>query len=126
MSAPTALFDALRGLFADRVYPGTFPQPPKRPVWPACRYALVGGRAYVDQCGQDGGDTDDDSYQIDVVALSFDEMRVLVRQVRLALQAVDPPCVVDGTRYLFEAETETHRTIIDCTFYPSSSDDSPA
>lgn len=126
MSASTALFDSLRGLFSDRVYPGTFPQPPARPAWPACRVALISARTYVDQCGQDGGETDDEAYQLDIVALGYDEMRALVRQARLALVAVDPPCVVDNVGYGFDAETKTHRTHMDVTFYPSSSDDSPA
>ena len=126
MSARTAIFQALRSLFADRVYPGTFPQPPARPVWPACRYTLVSATVYDDQCGNDGGETDDESYQLDIVHANYDDMRALVRQVRLALQATDPPCGIGGFRETFDPETKTHRGVLDVTFYPSSSDDSPA
>lgn len=130
MSATTELTRALETVLPARVYPLTFPQPAgaSRPAaaWPACRYQQVGAATYVDQCGQDAGETDDVSFQIDVAASGFDEVRALVVQIRLALAGTTPPCVVDDVSFGYEPTTKTNRASLDVTFYPSSSTDSPA
>lgn len=130
MSATTELVRALETVLPARVYPLTFPQPPRadRPgaLWPACKYQQVGASIYADQCGQDAGETDDTSFQVDVAAAGVDELRALVVQIRLALAGTVPPCTVDDVSYGYEPTTKTPRASLDVTFYPSSSTDSPA
>lgn len=126
MSPGEAIYAALGPLFGGRVWPLKFEQVANRPVWPALRYTTTGVRPYLDQCGNDAGDTDDLSFQLDIVDTTYDGMLSLVRAVRLALQATDPPCTIDGGGDDFDQETSTFRYRLDVTFWPSSADDSPA
>lgn len=130
MSATTELVRALETVLPARVYPLVFPQPSgaTRPasLWPACKYQQVGAETFNDLCGQDAGETDNTAFQIDVAAASFDELRALVTQIRLALAGTFPPCVVDDVSYGYEPTTKAPRASLDVTFYPSSSNDSPA
>ena len=130
------IFSALRGLVSDRCYPNMFPQeliePPSTvpagipyPTWPAIRYQQVNANNDPTICGTDTEDTDDTTYQIDVVARTHGAMRVLCTQVIAALQVTTPPCTRDFFLEDYDEETKTHRGILRFTFYASTPAGSP-
>lgn len=130
------IFTALRSLVNDKCYPNTFPQeliePPSTvmnnlpyPTWPAIRYQLVNASNDATICGTDNEDTDDTSYQIDVVARTYGAMKVLSTQVIAALEVTDPPCLRDFYIEDWDEETKTHRGILRFTFYGSTLPGSP-
>lgn len=120
MSIESDLYQALRGLVSDRVYPLTFPQGLTLPVWPAIRYAFVSADAATDLCGDNGDVTADVRVQVDAVALTFKDMRALRLQVLSAMEDFDPPAIWSGDFEEFDAETKTFRCSLDFVIYPSS------
>lgn len=120
MSVQTVVFQALRALVADRVYPSTFPQGDGVPVWPSIRYTVVSTDPAASLCGTPGEDGDDVRVQIDVVATTHAQMRTLRTQVIAALDGSDPPCSrMPGGFEVFDAETRTHRCAMDWRFHQS-------
>lgn len=111
-----------------RIYEGTFPQPPAVPIWPAARYTFVGNTPYAALCGDSDIDADDVRVQIDlVVQTSQADLHTLRRAVIAAMSAmvVQPgesplPSARETDLYEFDAETKTHRFIIDFVLFPSS------
>lgn len=131
MTVGDVIFSALRSLVTDRCYPVVFPQelidPPKirdvskpYPTWPAIRYSLIGADNVDTICGTDVEDTDNSQYQIDFVAVTYDEMKGLVTSGIAALMTTSPPCSRDFYFEDFDEETKTFRGILRITFYPSS------
>lgn len=118
---------ALGPLVGDRVYASTFPQQNNAPTWPAIRFTIIAGEVFPDLCGSETWQTDDVRVQLDVVALEYDQMRSLVQQVISAMGALtDPPARRSAaTVETFDAETKTHRAILDYTLHPSSPEESP-
>jgi uncharacterized protein DUF3168 len=110
------IFQSLRSLVDNRVYPSTFPQ---TPTWPAIRYTIRREAAIV-LCGTDLGQTDDSRVQIDVVAQSYAATVALRDQVIAALDDVSPPCTREFEAETYDTETKTHRVILEFSFYPSS------
>ena len=130
------VFTALRSLVNDRCYPSRFPQeaigapgttPPALPypTWPAIRYTIVDGFNEATICGTDSTDTDETRVQIDVVAPTYGAMVVLRDEVITALQDTVPPCVREPFFETWDADTRTHRCVIDFTFSPSTGSGSP-
>lgn len=119
---------ALGPLVGDRVYANTFPQQNIAPTWPSIRFTVVGGEVFPDLCGSEVSETDDVRVQLDVVALEYDQMRTLVQQVISAMGMItDPPARRSlPTTETFDAGTKTHRAIIEYSFHPSSSEESPS
>lgn len=111
-----------------RIYEGTFPQPPAAPVWPAARFTFAGNTPYPALCGDSDIDADDVRVQIDlVVQTSQADLHTLRAAVIAAMSTmvVQPgesslPSTRDTDLYEFDAETKTHRQIIDFLLYPSS------
>lgn len=120
MTVPQTIYAALRALVADRVYPTQFPQGDALPVWPAIRYTLVASDAAASLCGTGGEEDDDCVYQLDIVAESWDNMRALKAAVVDALQDTDPPCYRQSVLETYDADTRTHRAILDYRFQQSS------
>lgn len=125
------VFAALRGLVNDRVYPVQFPQelidPPKTvvfgvpyPTWPAIRYQELSGDSGNSICGTNSEATDTTQIQIDVVAVSWQEMRTLVSSVISALQVTSPPCSRDFLMDDYDADLKVFRGILRYSFYASS------
>lgn len=115
-----AIFGALSPLLAGKVFAGTFPQPfLSSPEWPAIRYQFVSARRNGDLCGSDQ-ETDDQRFQVDVVAVNYQHARALKEQVSLALAVLLPPPIEENERNLYDGETHTHRCAVDFLFYPSS------
>lgn len=125
------VFAALRGLVSDRVYPVQFPQelidPPKTqvygvpyPTWPAIRYQEIGSDNGNSICGTGSENTDTTQIQIDVVAVSWQEMRDLVSSVIAALQVTSPPCSRDFLMDDYDVDLKVFRGILRYSFYPSS------
>lgn len=120
MSVQTVVFQSLRALVADRVYPSAFPQGNPQPAWPAIRYTVVSSDAAAGLCGTGGEEGDDVRVQIDVVALTYASMRALKTLTIAALEGTDPPCHrAPGGFETFDAETKTHRAVIDFVFSQS-------
>lgn len=126
MTLETAIFTALRSLVSDRVYPSTFPQAPSIPVWPAIRYTFISIEPVVDILG-DGDDTTADSrIQIDAVASTFTAARYLRLEIMNVMRLFDPPAILEFSSAEYDADSKTHRSILDYAFYPSSeTGDSP-
>lgn len=118
---------ALGPLVNGRVYASTFPQQPNIPTWPSIRFTVVGGEVFPDLCGSEVWQTDDVRVQLDVVATEYDQMRSLVQQVISAMAAVvDPPSRrAAPTVETFDAETKTHRSVLEYSLHPSSPEESP-
>jgi len=121
MNVPETIFTALRSLVSDRVYPNTFPQSPIVPVWPAIRYSLVSGDNFPNACGSSDEDEDDLTVNLDIVAESWTDMRLVKASVITALQlVVDPPCIRQpGGFETFDGETRTHRARVTYLFQQS-------
>lgn len=119
MSIESDLYQALRGLVSDRVYPLAFPQL-TTPVWPAIRYSFISVDPGTDICGDGGNATSDTRVQIDIVAKTFEAMRSIRLQVLTAMESFDPPAIWQGEFDDFDAETKTYRASLDFVIYPSS------
>jgi hypothetical protein len=114
-----------------RIYEGTFPQPPAVPVWPAARFTFVGNTPYAALCGDSDIDADDVRVQIDLVvdaAGGTAALHTLRRAVIAAMSAMvvqsgeSPlPSTRDTDLYEYDAETKTHRFILDFLLFSSSS-----
>lgn len=114
-----------------RIYEGTFPQPPATPVWPAARFTFVGNTPYAALCGDSDIDADDVRVQVDIcvadaagtAALHALRRAVVVAMENMVIQSGETPLpsTRDTDLYDFDAETKTHRFILDFVLYPSSS-----
>lgn len=121
MNVPQVIFQELRALVQDRVYPNTFPQGEPLPVWPAIRYTIVSEDPAGSLCGTNDEESDSIRVQFDIVAVTFAAMRTLKAQVIAALDNSDPPSVREpGGFETYDAETRTHRAVIDFTFHQST------
>lgn len=121
MSPGTVIVALLSPLVSSRVYASTFPQEPEEPTWPAIRFTVVSVSPVVDQCSSADTDTDDTRVQIDVVSRDYDEMVSLKASVIAAMATSTPGAQREpGGFETFDAETKTHRAVLDFTFQPSS------
>lgn len=115
----TEIFTILSPLVSTRVYPVTFPQAPAVPVWPAIRYTPTGGQVQNTSCGD--ADSPDISIQIDVVATTFAAVITLTESVKTAFNTFSVPAVLDNYPiFEYDAETKTHRAILQYTLAGSS------
>jgi hypothetical protein len=120
VSVHSVLHVALDGLVVGGYHPNRFPQEDRAPTWPAIRGTIVTAQTFTDQCGDDAGETDDVTVQLDVVAVDYDEMAALAGKdgsVRLALLGL---AFRAGYFETFDRETKTHRGVLTYVFKPSS------
>jgi hypothetical protein len=119
MTVESELFDTLKGLVSNRVYPNTFPQPEAgTPVYPMIRYVIIATEIDPDICGD--GDADSIRVQLDLVdddALSTFALRDSVRAI---MKTHTEPAVLEDTASEFDVETKTHRVRMDYIIYLSS------
>lgn len=101
-----------------RVYPNTLPQ---QFTYPAIRFQTVSQVPFVDLCGDGDEETDETHIQIDVVDNEYDPMMALVRSVRAAMATFDPPAILDFFNTDFDAETRSHRGLLEYSFHGSTS-----
>src|SRR4051812_15153484 len=121
MTLEADIFNALKGLVSNRVYPLEFPQANGGvPVWPAIRYTIISSVPFLDICGDNDEPTDAVRVQIDIVDETYAGMKSLARAVRYAMAMFDPPATLEGGSEEFDAETRTRRTILDYLFHGSS------
>ncbi len=120
MNVGLVIKPALSALVGGRVHAATFPQEPLAPSWPAIRFTVVSDTPFPDQCGSEDEPTDDVRVQLDVVALTYDVMKTLKSSVIAAMASVTPGCERTGGFETFDAETKTHRAMIEYVFHPSS------
>lgn len=121
MTVKSQIFDALKSLVENRVYPDRFPQPPAQPTWPSIRFTLIGGAVAADLCGDGTEESDDQRVQIDWVANNDAERAALTPLIRAAMKTIDPPCVMQGTpTETWDAETKTYRASADWIAFGSS------
>ena len=116
MNLEAELFNALKVLVpGERVYQDIFPQPPSLPTWPAIRFTLVSGVNQADICGTGDVDTDDVTYQIDVVAETAQQVKAVTDLVIATMRNVFPhPNVRVGLRSdPFDVSTKTYRRSLD-------------
>jgi hypothetical protein len=115
------IYQRLRGLVADRIWPNRFAQGDPLPTWPALRYTVVSRDTVVSLCGTTSEADDDVRVQIDIVAKTYTQMDTLKAQVIAALDGTDPPCTrQSGGFETYDVETTTHRAVIDFLFQQSS------
>ncbi len=114
-----------------RIYEGTFPQPAGvPPSYPAARFTFVGNTPYPALCGDSDIDADDVRVQIDIcvadaagtAALHTLRRAVIAAMANMVLQSGETPLpsTRDTDLYEFDAETKTHRQILDFLLFPSS------
>lgn len=126
MTIEADIFTALKSLVANRVYPLTFPQPENGlPVWPAIRYTFISQVPFLDICGDLDEPTDEVRVQVDIVSLTYAEMRLLARQVRAAMASFYPPTTLESLSEEFDSDTKTRRSIMDFIIHGSSTGNSP-
>jgi len=118
------IFTTLGPLVASRCYPIVFPQKPL-PVWPAIRFTRVGGTIYPDACGAGDDSTDDQRFQVDIVATTLDELTDtvtgLVPLARAAMALLTVPTVLQAPpAFEYDPETKTYRAVMDFICYGSS------
>jgi hypothetical protein len=113
MTTEASLFTALKGLVGNRCYPNAFPLTPPSPTWPAIRYVFVGEVPAVALCGDSGDDDNDRRVQLDLVATTYAGVRTLRASVIAAMQAFNPPAVLQNSFGQFDAETKTHRETLE-------------
>lgn len=121
MSLESDLFDALKTLVSNRVYPLTFWQPSGAlPTWPAIRYTLSGAEPGATVCGDSGEATADVRVQLDLVATTYTALRTLRTAVLAAMVPFATPALWDGEDEEYDEETKTFRARLDYVIYPSS------
>lgn len=120
MSIPTVIKAALDSLVDSRVFPNTFPQEINFSSWPAIRYTVISSDNAPTVCGTDGIATDDVLVQLDLVAKTYSALMALRDAAITSLMTLTPPPVRAGMQETFDAETKTHRAILEVTFYQSS------
>lgn len=121
MSHEVLIFNALKDLVDNRVYPDTFPQSPITPVWPAIRYSMIGGVIFEDACGSGSEETDSSEFQIDIVAINATQRATLRDQARTALNGLSVPTSLNiAPLQEYDAETKTYRAILRVTVHGSS------
>lgn len=127
MSLEAEVFDALRDLVSDRVYPLTFPQPEVGlPVWPSIRFTFI-SVPVEDLCGDGDDGTADVSMQVDVVVdkeEGYSALRTLRLDVMSRMATLPTPARLASSRDEFDEETRTFRAILEYTV--SGSSDQPA
>jgi hypothetical protein len=120
VSLKTDIFDALKALAANRVWPDKFEQEANLTA-PAIRYTLAGGTTWADLEGDGDESTDDIRLQLDWIARTADERDALTPLIRAAMKTLDPPCLMDGPVVTtFDAETKLYRAFAFWTSYGSS------
>lgn len=128
MSLESDVISAIQARVSGRAYANTFPQPPDRPTWPAARVTVASVTPDVSICGDGGEETADSRIQIDLVvaeSAGYEALKTLQANVMSDLVNFDPPAVWDAAQFVFDAETKTHRCILDYLTYPSSLPESP-
>lgn len=105
--------------------PGTTVPGLSAPSWPAIRYTIISGFNVPTICGTDTVDTDDTRVQVDVVDLTYGGMVTLRDSVINAFANTTPPCTRDNYFETWDAETKTHRGVLDFVFYASTGSGSP-
>lgn len=125
MSYESDLTTLLKPLVGNRVSPVVFPQAPAVPTWPAIRYTFISTVPVTDQCGDGDDDTAEVRVQLDVVAATFYQVRALRLLVMAAMRTFTPPAILENTTSTYDAETKTHREIMEYTFHGSTPAGSP-
>lgn len=122
MSIQSDLFDTLKALVSNRVYPDTFVQPSGNlPNWPAIRYVIVGGESFPSLCGDADIETDSPRVQLDVVAKTATARDTLKDQVIEAMKTFDPPATRQSPAFSeYDADTKTFRATLDYVIQGSS------
>lgn len=127
MNPGVILVGLLGSLVGGRVHASVFPQEDSAPTWPAIRFTVVTEDPFPDQCGSEDTDTDDVRVQLDIVATNYDAMRSLKAAVIAAMAASSTPAERQGGGFdTWDAETRTHRAVVDYVFQPSTPTGSPA
>jgi len=116
-----AIFEALRDLVDDRVYPVTFLRANGvPPVWPSIRYTFVSRVPAFGLCGDSGDDGADTRLQIDCVALTDAGAHDLRDSVMAAMRGFAIPAIYQDTFETYDPETKTYRAQLEFVIYKSS------
>ena len=120
MTIEATIFTRLGPLVGNRCYPDVIPQAADSPKFPQIVYSRISATPGEDLDGDGGDETADVRMQLDIYAQSYGAAKTLRDQVKNAMADFDPPEIWDAERWIYEAETKTHRCILDYLFYPSS------
>lgn len=126
-TALTAVPEVARtGPSAYAVHPVIFPQPVRyNPQWPAIRYTCISSVPVVDICGDGNDDTADTRVQIDVVAETYVEARLIRGEVMNIMATFNPPAILALDFDTYDEETSTFRCVLHYEVQPSSGSGSP-
>ena len=119
MTVEASLYSELGPLVANRCYPNTFPLTPPNPAWPAIRYAFVSEVPAIALCGNSDDDSADTRVQLDLVAATYSAARGLRQSVMAAMEGFAPPAVLQNSYAQYDAETKTHREILEYMVHAS-------
>lgn len=119
MTVEADLYAELAPLVANRVYPNTFPLSPPNPAWPSIRYSFASEVPAIALCGNSDDASADTRVQLDLVAATYSAARGLRQSVMAAMETFDPPAVLQSSFGQYDAETKTHREILDYLIHAS-------
>lgn len=125
MSYENDIFNTLKSLVGNRVAPVIFRQPTQTPTWPAIRYTFTSVVPVQDLCGDGDDSTADVRVQLDVVALSYEQVRALRLQVMAAMEGFSPPATLEYSNEDYDGESRTYREILQYSIHGSSTSGSP-
>lgn len=84
------------------------------------RFTIISADPVVSLCGDGGPETADSRVQIDIVDKQYKSVQTLKEQVISAMQLMTPPTIWESEFNDFDADTKTHRCVLDFVIYPSS------
>jgi hypothetical protein len=116
VSNESDLYDALKGLVGNRVWPDVFPQDI---AWPAIRYTLVSAVPETTICGSGNDTVTEFRFQIDAVAKTGVERDALRLSIANAMQSFPTPVVLDSWSKDYDTEAKGYRVQMDYVLHPS-------
>lgn len=120
MSLEADIFNALKGLVGNRVYPLVLHQSQTVPITPAIRYQFISSEINGDVCGDGGDATANTRTQVDVYSTDYMTTRTLRQQVIAAMTAISKPTTWEGGSDDYESDLKLYRCSMDFITFPSS------
>jgi hypothetical protein len=116
------IFDTIKTLVSNRVYPNTFVQPNgSLPVFPAIRYQIISNEVTPDICGDGLENEQNPRVQLDLACFTGAEVITLRENVRAAMKNFpDSPALLEDSGSDYDADTKTHRVRMDYVIYQST------
>lgn len=112
------IFDTLKDIVGNKVYPDVVPQNASLPLFPCIIYTLVGSQNPIANCGNAHENNEMVRVQLDLFAETAKIRANLRLLVRKAMDEMSHCAVLQsGILNLYEPETKTYRAIFDYHVY---------